>query len=212
LEASRYSLIAREGWMIILLACLPALISLYQGWYLAAILCLIPVPLILWFFRDPTRVVPASPLGVVSPADGRIVEINNNEHDPFLDRPCIRITINMSWHGVFGIRNPMEGKIQRQWFAPPDQAPAWMRASRVFSHWVQSDELDDVVVCKEPKWWPWQRVFYQQIGERVGQGQRSGYMYFGARVHLLLPVKVNLHCKVGDRVLAGSDVLAQLVH
>ncbi len=211
MEAYHHSVIAREGWWIIFLSCMPALIGFYQGWYVTALVCLLPLPLLAWYFRDPTRIVPAAPLGIVSPADGNVTAVGA-DYDPFLERECIRITIDMNWYGVFSIRNPMEGKIQRQWFERPAGTAPWLLGMRIFSHWVQSDEHDDVVVCKEPKLWRLQSVFYQQPGERVGQGQRCGYLYFGARVHVLLPGTAQTACKVGDRVRAGSDLIARLVH
>ncbi len=211
MDSSHNRLIASEGWPLLVVLAAAAGICRYLGWHAGLWLLLPLLGLTMVYFRNPRRVVPAAPLGVVSPVDGRIVAIGG-DHDPFLDRLCQRVTIDMHWYGVFTLRNPMEGKIQNQWFERPAGAPAWLRQNAIFCQWVQSDEHDDVVVCMEPYRWRRQRVFYAQPGERTGQGQRCGFMHLGARVHILLPARVTLQCQSGQRVRAGMDMLARLVH
>lgn len=208
----RYSLIAREGWLVLLLLLVPALVSLYQGWVLATFLTCSFFLLTLWYFRDFPRPVPASPLGIVFPVDGRIAEIAN-DWDPYLSRDCLRISIAMSIFGQLSTRAPMEGKVMRHWFdMPEDSEVKFILSPKAFSQWIQSDEEDNVVVVMEPPWWLPHTWSYAHTGQRVGQGQRYGFIYLASRIHILLPADVSLACETGVNVRAGSDIAATINH
>jgi len=184
---------------------------------------------LVWYFRDPKREVPASPLAVVAPADGVVVGIETVE-DFYLGREAINVQIIKPWYSIISLRSPMEGKIQKQWYGASANAHAithgasqtvanvsasehtnTIGASR-FAQWVQSDEGDDICVTLQPL--SGSRFFrcYLHAGERVGQGQRCGIFPMAAMLEVKLPINSHLHVKVGDAVKAGSDKLATLIH
>lgn len=201
-----YPLIAREGWPAVgAVLVLAGLVQHFAGaawgvplWAVAALL--------LYAFRDPERAVPALPLAVLSPADGRVVGADRVT-DPYLGRDAVRIVIGMNRLGVYSIRSPVEGKVVQRWYS----ARTAQGRPRYGVH-VRTDEDDDVVLAMAgPARVPRPRC-YVQHGERVGHGQRCGHMLFGATVEVYLPANSRVDTKVGDPVTAGVAVLATLVH
>ena len=84
--------------------------------------------------------------------------------------------------------------------------------AKTFAQWIQSDEGDDVVLIVESGLLNSRPQCYAHSGERIGQGQRCGYIRFGAPVHVLIPSSSRISVAVGDQVNAGSDIIATLVH
>ncbi len=200
----RYPLVAREGWSYILVALAVALsVNHALGVWAAAPLGLLAA-FLLFLFRDPPRAVPSSPLAVICPVDGEVKSIEQTT-DPWVEREAIRLTIRMGALSVYSVRSPIEGKIVRQWY-PRKEMP-----ERVYAQWVQSDENDDVVMIIKRGGLVRRPFCYTQSGERIGQGQRCGYLPFGTEVAVLLPTNCRLSVGVGDRVSSGCGILGTLV-
>lgn len=199
---TRHSLIADEGkpyyW---LLALLPV-----AGWYWLhelALLLFLPSLFMVWLFRDPRRVIPSIPLGVVSPVDGEVISIAE-VHDPYLDRPARHIVIQMSLFGVNSLRSITEGKVINTLRGQNDDAERAVH--------VQTDEGDDVVVVLRPGRWLGRLSCHVNTGERIGQGQRCGHILFGAQIDIYLPAKSRVDIEVGQQLRAGSDLLGEFIH
>ncbi len=204
--AYRYPLIAREGWRWIALAAAITLLLQWQFGWLAAPLWLV-VGLLLFLFRDPPRRVPPSPLGIVSPVHGRVLSIDTTR-DPWLERQAVRITIHMRKSDIFSVRSPMEGKVLQQWLGKRDGPADGPR----YAQWIQSDEEDDVLLVIAPSLRALPPRCYVHSGERIGQGQRCGFLYFGGRVEVWVPTGSRIDVEAGDKLRAGSDIIATLVH
>jgi phosphatidylserine decarboxylase len=206
----RYPLIAREGWLWIASAFVTA--GAVQVWFgLVALPLWALVLLLLFLFRDPSRKIPSVPLGVVSPVDGKVIAVDA-VHDTYLDRQALCISIEMGFTSVYSAHSPMEGKVLEQWLGVPRKLPDTDEEVATYAQWIQSDEKDDVVLVigastRQPR-----PQCYAQSGERIGQGQRCGFIRFGAHVEVLLPVGSRIAVSAGDDVKAGSDILATLVH
>ena len=211
----RYPIIAREGWMWIMFATIAAAVGYFFISWLSMPLWLI-VLLLLFIFRDPACVVPSAPLGVVSPVAGEVLRVETVV-DEYCGRSAICISIGMSLTNVYSMRSPIEGKIMQQWLAVPrkirfQNAEAEESHVKTFAQWIQSDEGDDVVMVIEQGLLTSRPQCYAHSGERIGQGQRCGYIRFGARVHVLVPETTRINVAVGDLVYAGSDIIGTLVH
>ena len=210
----RYPLIAREGWLWIALTAAGALLAQWLLGWIALPLWLIPA-LLLFLFRDPPRQVPASPLGIVSPVDGQVLAIETLSN-PWLDRPGVRIVIGMRALDIFSVRSPMEGKVVEQWIArgpgrEGGRKPGMPQGPH-FAQWIQSDEEDDLVLVIAPGIGALSPRCYVHSGERIGQGQRCGFLHFGGRVEVWVPEGTRIEVAEGDTVQAGSDIIATLVH
>ncbi|NNG12608.1 MAG: hypothetical protein HKM88_05090 [Halobacteria archaeon] len=201
---SRYPVIAREGILPLLASVLAAVLVLnFVGFYQSLVLWAICL-LLLVVFRDPVREVPSVPQAIVCPADGRITSIGT-AHDPYLNRSSTKVTMQMNPYGAYSTRSPVEGKV----LEPPGN-PANPGAPH--GVWLQTDEGDNVVLVMNrgplnnaPK-------CYVRFGERVGQGQRCGFIHLGAQIDLYLPESCRTDVSTGDWVKSGSDVIGKFIH
>jgi len=165
--------------------------------------------LLLFVFRDPPRSIPPNPLAVVSPVDGEVVSIEET-HDPYLERQAVLISIQMNAYGVFSTRSPVEGKMLE-----PHNEPSKQHGSKTMAPhgvWLQTDEEDDLVMVVNRGPFHNAPKCYADFGERVGQGQRCGFIYFGSRVDVYVPTNSRIEVGLQDRVKGGTDVIASLVH
>jgi phosphatidylserine decarboxylase len=159
------------------------------------------------FFRDPDRAVPTEPRAVISPADGLIVQLAEEE---FEGRPVRRLSIFMSPLDVHVNRAPIAGSIK---------AIQYKKGSfRVASQELASLENEQnvftiegeqgVVVVKQIAGLLARRiVFWKRLGDSLARGERVGMIKFGSRVDVLVAPTVEWCVKVGDRVRAGSSIL-----
>lgn len=201
---SRYPLIAREGWLSLFLVGGVAATVLYQIGWLWSVPLWVLIGVLLFLFRDPARIVPAAPLAVVSPADGRVTLVETC-HDSYLEREARRVTIRMHPYGVFSTRSPAEGKMLEP------KRDSSTSADVPHGVWLQTDELDDLVIVMNRGPLRNPPRCYVRFGERVGQGQRCGFITLGSTVDIYLPLNSRIKVQEGDRVRAGADVIAQLL-
>ncbi len=198
---------------IAVMLALAALLHYNYGWWVASLAWMLSAALI-FLFRDPRRQVPPSPLAIVAPIDGRIISVSQ-ERDPYLDREAIRIKMRGSWWGVFSIRSAMEGKVNNQWFGClPNGARSDLYSGNsipLFAQWTQSDEGDDLVTTMSPKLVRNGIRCMVQSGERIGQGKRCGFIPFGVNAETFLPANSRIEVNPGDKIKAGTGILATLV-
>jgi len=199
-------IVAREVRLVLVVLLLLAVSAkVFLGWQAAVALLLLAAPFI-YVFRDPVCCVPASPLGVLSPASGTVVSIETVT-DPWLNRTAKRCRIRMSLFDIHTLRSPSEGKIRNQWFAATEEPGL----KRRYTYWIQTDEGDDVVLSVATGNFAPFTMLDLQCGERTGQGQRCGYLYFAGVIDILLPERTRIDLKPGDSVNAGSSILGQLI-
>ena len=203
MAATRYPYFSRAGWPpFVVGAALAMLVVHFFGWAWSLPVWLVCAAIV-YLYRDPNREIPSSPLAVVSPADGVVTSVEEVS-DPYLDREAVRLDIQMSHAGVYSTRSPVEGKILE-----PKDAGDGVQPHGV---WLKTDEDDDLVVVMHRG--PLHNLprCFVRIGERVGQGQRCGYIQMGGRVEVYLPRHSRVQVSSGSHVKAGSDVIATLVH
>jgi phosphatidylserine decarboxylase len=200
----RYPVIAREGIGPLLTTLALAVLAWHFIGWPASLLFWVLALLVVLMFRDPERDIPAIPLAIVSPADGQVVSIEPAQ-DPYLERPSIRVTVQMNPYGVFTTRSPVEGKV----LEPPNINDSGNAPHGV---WLQTDEGDDVVMVMGRGRLHNVPRCYIRYGERIGQGMRCGFVHLGGQVEIYLPEHSRPVVSEGDWVRSGSDVLAKLVH
>ncbi|MDH5632714.1 MAG: phosphatidylserine decarboxylase [Gammaproteobacteria bacterium] len=212
---ARHPILAREGWVHIVLSLLAAGGVQYYFGTVAAAPLWVAVLFMLQFFRDPHRKVPAEPLGIICPADGKVIKVDEVQ-DPYLDRPAKRISVFMNVFNVHANRSPIEGKVAERWYhkgqffnAALDKASEQNERNAL---WIQTDEGDDITVVQVAGLIARRILCYKQPGDRVGQGERYGFIRFGSRVDLYLPLTAQVKVSLGDKVKSGTDILAMLVH
>ena len=170
----------------------------------------LPLLLFGWFllvFRDPVRAIPAVPLGVISPVDGTVVEVELTNKGA-LEGEAHRISIRVNSLGTYTARCPVEGKIMDFRGAVPNSAAI----GSVSGLWVQTDEAADVILQFRGHRFGFAPLAFLGYGERVGQGQRCAYLRLTRLAEVQLPVNARVLVTKGQKVTAGVDVLARLPH
>jgi len=203
--AHQRSILAREGWLwLIGLAICGILVGWYVDWLWAspvAVLCFLAFLL----FHDPVRNIPPLPLAVVAPVDGQITQITRHTSNT-LSGEWQRISIKTNLLGAYTVRSPIEGTIHDV----RDELKNTTQTDVPRGLWVRNEEQDDVVLL-----FPRYRLglapkTFVRYGERVGQGQRFAYLRLAACAEVYLPLTAGICVQEGDRVQAGTSVLAEL--
>ena len=206
----KYPLIAQEGWpLLALILALTIGLTTWAPW--------LSIPgwlvffTLMYLFRDPHREVPALPLAIVSPVHATVVAVGVTR-DPWLDRDALQVLLDVAYHNVYTLRSPTEGKLIREFCRTCEPESGLAEPKRQSAYWIQTDEGDDVAISIQPGRFPSRLRYYGHAGERVGQGQRCGYLYLGGKVSVYLPVGSRTELEVGQQVVGGSSVLGHLVH
>lgn len=171
------------------------------------VLFLVVAILVLNFFRDPERTIPADPSLIVSPADGKVVEVVAESLD---GRAVRRVSIFMSPLDVHVNRSPIAGTLlsvtyRAGRFHIASQARASIENEQ--NVFIVRGERGEVVVKQIAGLLARRIVFWKRPGETVQRGERVGLIKFGSRVDVALDLQVQLRVHVGDRVRAGASVL-----
>ena len=204
MAVSRYPYFSRAGWLPFLACAVLGMLVVHLAGWAWSLPFWLACGVIVFAHRDPEREIPSSPLAVVSPADG-VIQSVEEVRDPYLQRDAVRLDIQMNHAGVYSTRSPIEGKIL-------EPKNAGNGGNQPHGVWLKTDEDDDLVVVMHRG--PLHNLprCFVRIGERIGQGQRCGYIQMGGRVEVYLPRHSRLQVSPGSPVKAGSDVIATLVH
>jgi len=165
------------------------------------------------FFRDPNRAVTGSDSELVSPADGRVVDIELVQPPAFLDGPAIRIGIFMSLLDVHVNRAPITGKVRYVEHFPGKFRSARKEVSSTRNEHtligMETANGGEVLVKQIAGVIARRVVCAVKAGDSVERGQRLGMVKFGSRVELFVPASDSpvVKTRIGDRVKAGRDVL-----
>ena len=207
-----HPLIAREGWPFLALAVVAALLASWYSLVWSIPLWVVAV-FVLQFFRDPGREVPGDAKTVVSPADGRIVAVEK-AHDPYLDRETTKVSVFMNVFNVHSNRAPVDGEVKQVWYQAGSFVNAALDKASTENErnalWIRADAGADVVCVQVAGLIARRILCYVKAGDKVGRGQRYGFIRFGSRVDLYLPPSARINAALGDKVYAASTVLAIL--
>jgi len=203
-------LMVKDGYKFAAAPLLCGLVALFLHWNWLGGVLLVLGAFVLYFFRDPQRTIPADPDAIVSPADGRVMEV---VEEPFGGTPGCRISVFLSIFDVHVNRTPVAGRISEiQYRKGQFYAAMRGRASEENEQNVihVSSERGEVVFKQIAGLLARRIVFYPQVGDLLQRGQRVGLIKFGSRVDVLFDADARLQVKVGDRVRGGSTVIAYL--
>lgn len=184
-------------------------LALVLGWNWAGGILVFLAAFVLYFFRDPERVIPADPAVVVSPADGRVMEIVDQAMGSRLGR---RVSIFLAIWDVHVNRAPLAGRICKLEYRP-GRFLAAMR-SRASAENEQnvihlSTERGEIVLKQIAGWIARRVLCWKAEGETVALGERVGMIRFGSRVDIWLPLEAEIIVQPGQHVAGGSSILAR---
>ncbi len=161
------------------------------------------------FFRDPERAIPGEPGAVVSPADGRVVVVTEEEH---AGKPGKRVSIFLAIWNVHVNRAPEAGRVTKVDYRPGKFHGAMReRASLENEQNIITLKTDEgEMMFKQIAGWIARRVVcWKKVGETVARGERIGLVRFGSRVDVWLPYPVEILVVPGQAVRGGASVLAR---
>ena len=208
-----HPLIAREGWLFVLIALAAALgVGFLAGWWWS-----IPVWLaalfVLQFFRDPPRDVPEDAGAVLSAANGRVVEVSRAQ-DPYVRREAIKVSVFMNVFNVHSNRSPVDGVVKERWYFPGAFVNASLDKASLENErnalWLRTPEGGDVTCVQVAGLIARRILCYVGAGAELERGQRFGFIRFGSRVDHYLPLEAEVKVAIGDKVKAAETVLAWL--
>jgi phosphatidylserine decarboxylase len=174
---------------------------------ICAIFFLILALFVLNFFRDPERPIPTQPQAIISPADGRVVQIVEESYEGC---PVCRISIFMSPLDVHVNRSPIAGVVKEVNYRKGAFRVAMEDAASIENEqnvFTVEGEQGRIVVKQIAGILARRIVFWKRPGDALARGERVGLIKFGSRVDVLMAPDVTLSVKVGDRVRAGSSIL-----
>jgi phosphatidylserine decarboxylase len=208
-----HPIIAREGWPFLGFALALAIALSITGPVVLAALAWIAFVFVLQFFRDPPRDVPEQANAVVSPADGRVVKVEK-ARDPYANRDALLVSVFMNVFNVHSNRSPVDGDVVERWYhagrffnAALDKASA--ENERNALHLRTPQGVD--VTCVQIAGLIARRILcYVKPHDRLARGQRFGFIRFGSRVDVYLPLSAKPKVAVGDKVYATETVIAEL--
>jgi phosphatidylserine decarboxylase len=208
-----HPILAREGWPFIAAALAVAIIV----WAVAGFAWSLPLWLvavfIIQFFRDPPRAVPAQANAVLSPADGRIVKVEK-VRDPMTERDTLLVSVFMNVFNVHSNRAPVDGTVERIQYSPGkfvnadlDKASSENERNAMVMRLPSGERISVVQVAGLIA----RRILcYAREGQRLARGERYGFIRFGSRVDVYLPLSARPKVAVGDIVHATTTILAEL--
>jgi len=167
---------------------------------------------ILWFFRNPKRNIIKNPETILSPADGKVILIEEVDEQEYFNHKKLKISIFLSPLDIHVNRYPVSGKILYSKYHKGKYLVAW--------HPKSSDKNERTTVVIENK--KFGKIMYRQIAgavanrivnyaevdKNVEQGDDSGFIKFGSRVDIFLSKDIKLKVNVGDKVKGGITIIA----
>jgi len=208
-----HPIVAREGWLYLAISLMASLVvTLIAPWYWSLplwLLCLF----VLQFFRDPPRSVPDDERAVVSPADGRVVAVER-AHDPYLQRDALKVSVFMNPFNVHSNCSPVAGRVEKDWYYPGTFLNASLsKASHENERkalWIRTADGFDIVCVQVAGLIARRILCYVHSGDKLVRGQRYGFIRFGSRVDVYLPLDVLVRTGIGDKVYGAESILAEL--
>ena len=207
-----HPIIAREGWPFISAGLvLSIIVTACAGWW--SLPFWLFTAFALQFFRDPSRPIPQDADAVLCPADGRIVVVEK-ALDPYRNVEALKISVFMNVFNVHSQRAPVDGTITGVEYnkgkfvnAALDKASTENERNAVLATTRSGREITFVQVAGLVA----RRILcYIGEGEKVVRGERYGFIRFGSRADVYLPLDARAEVAIGDKVSASSTILARL--
>jgi len=207
-----HPIIAKEGWLyLVVIGALAFIVHRIGGLFWSWPLWLFFV-FTLQFFRDPQRIVPLGKDLVISPADGRIVVVEK-AHDPYANREALKISVFMNVFNVHSNRSAVSGLIKQVTYFPGKffNASIDKASTENERNAVVIDANGKIVTLVQIAGLVARRILcYIHVNDRVKRGERYGFIRFGSRVDVYLPLEAEPLVSVGEKVFATNTALARL--
>jgi phosphatidylserine decarboxylase len=207
-----HPIIAREGWPFLAVSLVLSVAA--TVWCVAwSIPLWIIFVFVLQFFRDPGREIPQEAGLVLCPADGRVIKVERTQ-DPYGQRDAILVSVFMNVFNVHSNRSPVDGTVQKVQYFPGkfvnadlDKASAENERNAVV---LTTNDGQTVTFVQVAGLIARRILCYIKAGDTLTRGQRYGFIRFGSRVDVYLPLTATVKVAIGDKVSATTTILARL--
>ena len=181
--------------------------------YILQIFCLLTLILILQFFRNPKRKFNLNPEKVLSPVDGKIVAIEEVFENEYFNDKRLQVSIFMSPINVHVTRYPIGGKVLYSKYHPGKYLVAWHPKSSEKNERttivINNKNIGKILYRQIAGLLARRIVNYAKVEENVIQGNDAGFIKFGSRVDLFLPLNVKINVKINQNVKGGIDFITK---
>lgn len=209
-----HPIIAREGWPIIAGAAAATIILWLLDWDTLAFIALLATVFCVQFFRDPARELPADPRAVVSPVDGRVCRVDRSVVNPETGEECRRVCIFMNVFNVHSQKAPVSGAVEKVTYTPGlflnadlDKASTDNERNAVTVRIADGRRVTFVQIAGLVA----RRIIcYAQVGDQLERGERYGFIRFGSRVDVYLPMDCEITAQLGDKMVGNMSTIARL--
>ncbi|MFB3896534.1 MAG: phosphatidylserine decarboxylase family protein [bacterium] len=204
-------IISREArnYLVIIGLIIVQLLILHLWWL--SIVAIAILGFIIFFFRDPVRVIPPLEQAIVSAADGTVVDIAEVYEDKYLNQPVQRVSIFLSIFDVHVNRSPMKGEVKYLQYQPGRFKNAMSGKSSQYNehNLVGIENGESRILVKQIAGMIARRIVCScDIGDTISTGDKIGLIKFGSRVEIFLPLDAKLQVKLKDKVKAGETIIA----
>ena len=169
--------------------------------------------LILQFFRNPVRNTIINEKHIISPVDGKVVNIEKVYEKEYFKDERLQVSIFMSPFNVHVTRYPISGKVNFSKYHPGEYLVAWHPKSSEKNERttivLENEVVGEILYRQIAGAFARRIVNYAKVGENVTQGKDAGFIKFGSRVDLFLPVDSILNIEINQHVRGGEDIISK---
>jgi len=205
---------AREGLPFLVATVVPAAAAWELGWMVVGVLFGAMAVFTGWFFRNPSRIAPEEPNVIVSPGDGRVLAVVEEEEPRFLKTQAVRVSIFLSPLNVHINRVPCAGRVMAISYTPGKflvaSRPEATLQNEQTAMLIETDAGCRILCVQVAGYLARRIVCWSAEGEQVARGERYGLIRFGSRMDLYVPEGTQMRVKVGDRVIGGETIIGVL--
>jgi phosphatidylserine decarboxylase len=205
--------IATPGYPFIIASGAAGFLAWLLGWNFLAYLGALAGLFFLYFFRDPERAVPPEAEAIVSPADGKVILVDEVPEEKFLRGPAKRVAIFMNVFDVHVNRSPVAGTVAASEHRNGRFLAAFKgeaeKANEQQATLLEGNDGRQVLVVQIAGLLARRIILFPSPGDRLVRGERLGMICFGSRVDLYLPPTCEILVKKGDRLKAGASIVAR---
>lgn len=206
--------VAKEGYPFIGLSAFIALICAILGHNFLTVLAVVATAFILYFFRDPERFIPERSDALVSPADGKVIQIEEISDTAFTQSQAYKVSIFMNVFNVHVNRIPCDGTVDRVIYTPGKFYSADSAQGALHNEYcatlLTTPSGRKIAFVQIAGLIARRIVCWLEPNDTVQRGRRFGLIRFGSRVDLYLPKDTELRISVGQKVVAGETILGYL--
>ena len=170
--------------------------------------------LVLNFFRVPLRKVTINDKNILAPSDGKLVVIEQVQENEYLKEKCIQLSIFMSPLNVHKQWFPINGKVEYTKYHPGKYLVAWHPKSSTEnerSTTVISSNNGTKILFRQIAGAVARRICnYANLGQTITQKDEAGFIKFGSRVDVFVPINATIKVKIGDKIIGGQTILATI--